>query len=75
MDAVRVTVAEMQSEETRLLDLRVEKTREARRTTRIIAVGGTLVGVVFLMLAGFSIRREEGLDFLFCKRSARGALP
>jgi PAS domain S-box-containing protein len=58
MDAVRATVAEMQNEETRLLDLRVEKTREARRTTRIIAVGGTLVGVVFLMLAGFSIRRE-----------------
>jgi PAS domain S-box-containing protein len=58
MDAVRATVAEMQNEETRLLDLRIEKTREARRTTRIIAVGGTLVGVVFLMLAGFSIRRE-----------------
>jgi len=58
MDAVRATVAEMQNEETRLLDLRVKKTREARRTTRIIAVAGTLVGVVFLLLAGFSIRRE-----------------
>ena len=58
MDAVRATIAEMQNEETRLLDLRVEKTREARRRTGILAVGGTLVGVVFLMLAGFSIRRE-----------------
>ena len=58
MDKVRAAVAEMQGEETRLLDQRVARTREACHKTRIIALGGALTGVAFLLLAGLSIRRE-----------------
>jgi signal transduction histidine kinase len=58
MDAVRATVLEMQEEESRLLDQREEIARSERRWTKTISSGGTLVGVVFLLLAGVAIRRE-----------------
>jgi signal transduction histidine kinase len=58
MDAVRATVLEMQEEESRLLDQREEIARSERRWTKKITSGGTLVGVVFLLLAGVAIRRE-----------------
>jgi signal transduction histidine kinase len=58
MDAVRATVLAMQEEETRLLDQREEIARSERRWTKKITSGGTLVGVVFLLLAGVAIGRE-----------------
>jgi signal transduction histidine kinase len=58
MDAVRATVLKMQEEETTLLDQREEIARGERRWTKKITSGGTLVGVVFLLLAGVAIGRE-----------------
>lgn len=58
MDEVRATVAEMQSEESRLLDQRSARSQEARRSTKIITLAGTLMGVILLLLAGFRIGRE-----------------
>jgi len=58
MDALRATVAEMQAEESKLLDQRSVRTQEARRSTKIITSAGTLMGVALLLLAGFRIGRE-----------------
>jgi len=62
MDQVRTTVAEMQSEESRLLDQRTARMHEARRSTRMIAWAGTGMGLVLLLLAGFRIGREINIS-------------
>lgn len=58
MDAMRATVAEMQSEEAKLLVQREERAQAARRLTQIVTLSGALAGVTFLVFAGFTIRRE-----------------
>lgn len=62
MDEVRATVAEMQSEESKLLDQRSARTQEAHRSTKIITSAGTLMGVILLLLAGFRIDREINIS-------------
>ncbi|MGA7755351.1 MAG: CHASE3 domain-containing protein [Candidatus Sulfotelmatobacter sp.] len=58
MDAVRTTIAEMQAEESRLLDKRVARAQEAQRLTHTISLAGTLVGAALLMFCGFAIGRQ-----------------
>jgi signal transduction histidine kinase len=58
MDGVRATVAEMQIEESKLLNQRTEKTVAARRLTKIITLSTTIVGVILLLVVGLAIRRE-----------------
>jgi len=58
MDAVRAMVAEMQGEEAKLLDVRVNQTQNARHLIRIIVSSGALFGVAVLIVAGFVVRRE-----------------
>src|SRR5438552_15774378 len=52
VDAIRGTIQQMQAEETRLLNERSQKTGAARRLTTFVTVAGTLVGAVFILLAG-----------------------
>src|SRR5437870_10778977 len=52
----------MQAEETRLLNERSQKTGAARRLTTFVTVAGTLVGAVFILLAGFAVNREIGVS-------------
>ncbi|HLW53453.1 MAG TPA: PAS domain S-box protein [Candidatus Angelobacter sp.] len=63
MDAVRATVAEMQSEEAKLLDERLGRTQEARRQTGIIVFSSALFGMALLVLAGLTILREINHSF------------
>ncbi len=58
MDDVRASIAEMQSEESNLLDQRMARAREARHLRKIIASASTLMGMILLLLAGFGIGRE-----------------
>jgi len=62
MDGARVSIQEMRAEETRLLDQRAQKTRAARSLTDLMTALGTLLGVSFLVLAGFAINREIGVS-------------
>ncbi|HEV2730098.1 MAG TPA: PAS domain S-box protein, partial [Terriglobales bacterium] len=62
VDAMRDTIHQMQAEEMRLLDERSKKTHAARQLTKLVTIAGTLVGTVFLLLAGFAINREIGVS-------------
>src|SRR6266404_3410744 len=62
VDAIRGTIQQMQAEETRLLNERSQKTGAARRLTTFVTVAGTLVGAVFILLAGFAVNREIGVS-------------
>jgi PAS domain S-box-containing protein len=62
VDAVRDTIHQMQAEEMQLLNERSQKTGAARRLTTFVTVAGTLVGAVFLLLAGFAVNREIGVS-------------
>jgi len=62
MDAVRATVAEMEAEETQLLDRRTKQTGTARRVTKAIISAGSLLGMVLLLLSGVAIGREINLS-------------
>jgi signal transduction histidine kinase len=59
MDAVRATVAEMQGSESTLLDLRMAATARSRSRTRVIVLSAAIVGMAFLLIAGFFLRRES----------------
>ncbi len=62
MDAARLTVAQMEAREKTLLDRRTERLREtAHFTTSVIGLGSVL-GVVFLSIAGFAVSREIGIS-------------
>lgn len=58
MDAVRVTIGEMQAEEARLLDQRTRRAYAARRRTEVFTLISTLAGATLLILAGFITGRE-----------------
>src|SRR5947208_2987169 len=62
VDAIRDTIHQMQAEEMRLLNERSQKTGAARRLTTFVTVAGTLVGAVFILLAGFAVNREIGVS-------------
>jgi PAS domain S-box-containing protein len=62
VDAVRATFHEMRAEEERLLIQRAQTTRAGRRLTSWITAFGTLLGLITLTLAGFTINREIGVS-------------
>lgn len=58
MDAIRDSTGEMQAEETKLLEQRAQATEAERRSAKIATAGGTVLSVLFLLLAGFVAGRE-----------------
>ena len=58
MEEVRATVGRMQADEERLLVTRTQKAHRAQRLTISIGVLGSLLGMVFLVIAGFAISRQ-----------------
>jgi PAS domain S-box-containing protein len=62
VDEVRATIREMRAAEEQLLAQRAQTTRAGRRFTGWITVGGTLLGLIILILAGFAINREIGVS-------------
>jgi PAS domain S-box-containing protein len=62
MDATRATVAEMEAEEERLLEERSQSARSAQHLSVFVIALGSVVGVVFLSIAGYSVSREIGIS-------------
>jgi methyl-accepting chemotaxis protein len=62
MNAVRMTVDQMEARLKRLLEQRAGRARMERQFTKSIIASGSLLGVVFLTLAGFSVVREIGVS-------------
>ena len=58
MKEVRATARLMEAEEERLLVTRTQKARRAQRLTISIGVLGSLLGMVFLVVAGVAISRQ-----------------
>lgn len=71
VDGVRTTIQEMRSEEERVLEKRIQASRSTQMETRVISVSGTLLGVFFLALAGFTINREMRKNTALEKRVER----
>jgi len=61
MDAVRMTVDQMEARQKRLLEQRAGRARVQRQFTSSIIALGSLLGVVFLTLAGCSVLHEIGV--------------
>ena len=62
MDEARVTVAQMEAEERRLLEQRSQRARAAQHVTISVIALGSVVGVVFLSIAGATVSREIGIS-------------
>jgi len=62
MDAVRRTVEQMEARQTSLLEQRTARARRAQQFTSSVIALGSLLGVVFLALAGSSVTREIGIS-------------
>jgi PAS domain S-box-containing protein len=58
MDAVRTSIATMEMEETRLLEQRTRRARRARHFAESAVGLGSILGVIFLSIAGIAVRRE-----------------
>jgi PAS domain S-box-containing protein len=62
MDAMRITVEEMEVAERGLLALRTQRARAAQHSSSVIIALGSLLGVMFLTLAGVTVSREIGVS-------------
>ncbi|HEX4424380.1 MAG TPA: CHASE3 domain-containing protein [Terriglobales bacterium] len=62
VDASRATILQMEDEEQRLLNQRVEKTHEARRVTLSVVLLGSVLTVAFLLTAGAAVNRQIGVS-------------
>ncbi|HXP09677.1 MAG TPA: PAS domain S-box protein [Acidobacteriaceae bacterium] len=62
MDAVRITVKEMEVAERGLLALRTQRARAAQHSSNVIIALGSVLGVMFLSAAGVTISREIGVS-------------
>ena len=62
MDAARTTVEQMEDAERQLLAQRTQRTRTAQRVTSSVILAGSLLGVVFLSIAGGTVHREIGVS-------------
>lgn len=62
MDTVRTTVEQMESAQKDLLDRRTGRAQASQRFTGSIIAFGSLLGVVFLTIAGYSVSREIGVS-------------
>jgi PAS domain S-box-containing protein len=61
-EAARQTVDAMEAEERHLLAQREQKAQGDRRVTSLAVALSSLLGMVFLVLAGFSVSRQIGLS-------------
>ena len=62
MDAVRITVEQMEVAERGLLALRTQRARAAQHSTSVVIALGSLLGVIFLSIAGMTVSREIGVS-------------
>jgi PAS domain S-box-containing protein len=62
MDAVRITVEEMEVAERGLLALRTQRARAAQHSSTVVIALGSLLGVMFLTVAGVTVSREIGVS-------------
>ena len=62
MDAARSTIAAMEDTEKHLLEQRTQRARAATRFNISIIALGSLLGVIFLSMAGFTVSREIGVS-------------
>ena len=62
MDKARVTVEEMEAAERRLLEQRTGQARAARQFMVSVITLGSVLGVVFLSIAGITVGREIGIS-------------
>ena len=58
MDAVRITVEQMEVAERALLVLRTQRARAAQHSSSVVIALGSLLGVMFLFIAGMTVNRE-----------------
>ncbi len=58
MDAVRSTVQEMEDQENLLLEQRTQRARGTRRFTSSAIGLGSILGIIFLSIAGLTVNRE-----------------
>jgi PAS domain S-box-containing protein len=61
MDGARATVQRMEDHERRLLEIRSQRTAESQRFTTYAIALGSLLGAVFLSLAGATVSRQIGV--------------
>jgi PAS domain S-box-containing protein len=61
MDAVRITVEQMEVTERGLLASRAQRARAAQRSSIVVIALGSLLGVIFLSIAGIKVNREIGV--------------
>jgi PAS domain S-box-containing protein len=62
MDAARATIAEMEAEESRLLERRTQRARRAEHRSTTVILLGSILGSIFLALAGALVRREIAIN-------------
>jgi PAS domain S-box-containing protein len=62
MDAGRITVEQMEVAERGLLALRTERARAAQHSSSVVIALGSLLGVIFLSIAGITLNREIGVS-------------
>ncbi len=62
MDAARATVERMEAEEKRLLEERNRRARTAQHVTVSVIGLGSVLGVIFLSIAGITASREIGIS-------------
>jgi PAS domain S-box-containing protein len=62
MDAVRITVEQMEVAERELLVLRTQRARAAQHSSSVVIALGSLLGVMFLTMAGMTVSREIGVS-------------
>jgi PAS domain-containing protein len=62
MDAIRITVNEMEGAASRLLGERTQRVRSTRDLSGSLIACGSLLGVIFLSVAGVIVGREIGVS-------------
>jgi PAS domain S-box-containing protein len=62
MDAVRITVGQMEVAERGLLALRTQRARAAQHFSNVVIALGSLLGLMFLTVAGMTVSREIGVS-------------
>jgi PAS domain S-box-containing protein len=62
MDAMRITVEQMEVAERGLLALRTQRARAAQHSSSVVIALGSVLGVIFLSIAGMTVSREIGVS-------------
>jgi PAS domain S-box-containing protein len=62
MDAVRITVEQMEVVEKGLLTLRTQRASAAQHSSGVVIALGSILGVIFLSIAGMTVNREIGVS-------------